>query len=73
MAGKLDNWHGIARCPTCGWEFDVAGDTTAINVDSKAASHERKFKHGVNSSLHRLDYCKQLGCKKEGGSDAEEG
>lgn len=61
---QLTNWHGIARCLVCEWKFDVAGDTTAIDMDKQAASHERKTKHAVSTSLHRMDYCDELGCTK---------
>lgn len=60
MAKSL-NWHGIAHCQTCEWKFDESGTVEAINVDSAANKHW-KAGHGVTTSLHRLDYCKTLGC-----------
>jgi hypothetical protein len=61
------NWHGHAHCmnPECGWCWDSAGTTESIDVDKHANSHARKGNHGVSSSLHRMDYCKQLGCSAE--------
>jgi hypothetical protein len=69
-------WHITAHCinSACDWRFDFTGPTREIvydrhgnaRHDKAARDHESEAQHPTSVAMHRLHYCKELGCPGAG-------